>query len=383
MTLLDEFGGDNELIQKANMHWREVANYEHSVVPLIILISNIDWDKLLSLHRVIWQQDGIRKIAVRKLDYGRYCWGGRYFNPQTNSGRLIQRYSLLKGRAYRLTLPIPIPAKEAQRQFEQGKLAQTKLHTQESELKRQAAPNERKYLAEQLRDIAKSLERKYPALDYRQGQRSTIIPAWEPGNELKYFLELGVPNPIIRYTNPFQLGVIQAKIDCFKICLQEFYKAEQLRLPTEKTIKSLDNERANLPAKVSQINKYYPQLGKQLAVQDLPNLAAEWYSDLAVLGIERIDYYTATPYELAANKEEFLACLDTLLTESEKHSHLRGYGYRQHFAPSDLSPSKELQLEISGNAALRAIRNWYAEVSLPPVERFVHRACKIELWQNK
>jgi hypothetical protein len=138
-----------------------------------------------------------------------------------------------------------------------------------------------------------------------------------------------------------------------------------------------------IPKNILLIGKHYPSLGRHLTTPTLAALAAEWHSDLAVLGLERIDYYTTTPYDAAISKEEFLTCLGILLTEAEKYSHLRGYGYRQHFAPSDLTSNKESQLETSGNATLRAVRNWHTETSLPPIERFVHRACKIELWQNE
>jgi hypothetical protein len=131
------------------------------------------------------------------------------------------------------------------------------------------------------------------------------------------------------------------------------------------------------------IRKHYPELGKHAPNATVPELAAEWYSDLAVSGISRIEHQTTSPYNKASNKKEFLACLEFLLTEAEKYSHQRGYGWRQHIAIADLNPTLEARLEISGNETIRAVRDWHTEVNLPPIERFMHRVRKIELWQNE
>jgi hypothetical protein len=140
---------------------------------------------------------------------------------------------------------------------------------------------------------------------------------------------------------------------------------------------SIHSEKARL------IRKHYPALGKHNSNATVAELAAEWYSDLAVVGVAHLEYQTSSPYQEASNKPEFLACLDILLTEAEKYSHQRGYGWRQHFAATDLNPTLEARLEVSGNETIRAVRDWHTEVSLPPIEGFLHRIRKIELWQNE
>ncbi|WP_046245550.1 hypothetical protein [Hymenobacter terrenus] len=131
------------------------------------------------------------------------------------------------------------------------------------------------------------------------------------------------------------------------------------------------------------IGKYYPNLGQHLPSPTLPELAAEWYSDLSRLGKEGLDYYVTAPHERASNKEEFLTCLAMLLAEAEQHAHLPGYGYRRHYTPEFLTPQRESELEASGRAALRAVREWHTLASLTPIEQFLHRARKIELWENE
>ncbi|MGY2134728.1 hypothetical protein ACW9KT_21035 [Hymenobacter sp. HD11105] len=91
------------------------------------------------------------------------------------------------------------------------------------------------------------------------------------------------------------------------------------------------------PHTIRLISKYYPDLGKHLLSPNLADLASEWYSDLAVIGVEGIEYFVTDRYEHASNKEEFLRCLAELLAEAEKHAHIPGYGYRRHYVPNELT----------------------------------------------
>jgi len=130
------------------------------------------------------------------------------------------------------------------------------------------------------------------------------------------------------------------------------------------------------------IRKYYPNLGKHLPSPTWPALAAEWYSDLTRVGTEGLDWYVFSRNERASDKEEFRACVAMLLAEIEQHAHLSGYGYRGHYSPADLTAQLVAQLDSKGQAALRAVREWYTLAMLSPIEQFLYRARKIELWQN-
>ena len=131
------------------------------------------------------------------------------------------------------------------------------------------------------------------------------------------------------------------------------------------------------------IRKYYPKLGQHLPSPTLPELAGEWFSYLGWSGVESIDYYVADRYKQASNKPEFLTCLGALLTEAEQHAHLSGYGYPRDYPWDPLTPEREHEIEASGRAALRAVREWHTLASLSPIEQFLDRARRIELWQNE
>lgn len=378
---------DPTLIDNQNKYWRTKANHE-DVQQLYFDLLNLDLNKIQSDYVKRWQKQAALGFRTRELDRddGKYPWVAidtRYDNresfrrtrrinlercslngaqsiPFYYVGRLIRlatvRHRLVK--IHKLALPIPEPADKARRIMEfEWKQVQSNWFSRYEEDKEKAA-NQRAFLAEKLIHSHGIVTR---------GGRFHEIINYKPGN-LSY---------------PHDVGRLLGCIDYFKLCWREFHEAEQSLSTVEEPVKVQSTTYLSSPNEVLLVGKYYPQLGNHLPVRTLPQLAAEWYSDLAILGSGRIDQFTEIPYESATNKAEFLACLGILLTESEKYSHLRGYGYRQHFAPSDLTPSKEVQLEASGNAALRAVRNWHTEASLPPVERFVHRACKIELWQNE
>ena len=130
------------------------------------------------------------------------------------------------------------------------------------------------------------------------------------------------------------------------------------------------------------IRKYYPSLGEHLLSPTLSDLAAEWYSDLSRIGKDGLGYYVTNRHERASNKAEFTDCVALLLAEAEQHAHLPGYGYRRHYPPDYLNPEREAEIEASGWATLRAVREWHTLAILSPVEQFLDRARKIELWQN-
>lgn len=374
-------------IDKQNQHWRTKANYDE-VQSLYFDLLNLDLAKVRADYVKCWQNQAARNFRTREWDRddGKYPWIGIdpvYDNkrsykqahllnlsealptsqlaiPFSYVGRLIRQGTVLfrMRRVPKLILPIPIPAERARQIMEQEWKQVQKNWFSRHEVGKEQAVNLRAYLAEKLihsNSIVINGAQFYHIINYKSGDVS----------------------------RPHQVGWLLGSIDYFKLCWREFHEAEQGSTTVIEPAKALSTDYPVSSTEVLLIGKYYPKVGKHLLVKTLSQLAAEWYSDLAVLGSGRIDHYTTLPYEAASNKSEFLACLNILLTEAEKYSHLRGYGYRQHFAPSDLTPSREAQLEISGNTALRAVRNWHTEASLPPIERFVHRACKIELWQNE
>ncbi|QJX46624.1 hypothetical protein HMJ29_06600 [Hymenobacter taeanensis] len=148
-----------------------------------------------------------------------------------------------------------------------------------------------------------------------------------------------------------------------------------------KPIDTIATQPAGEPVRL--IRKYYSHLGKHLPSPTLPELAGEWYSDLSRIGKEGLEYYVTNLHERASNKAEFLACLAILLAEVEQHAHLPGYGYRQHYPLDYLTPERECEIEASGRAALQSVREWHTLASLSPIEQFLDRARKIELWQNE
>lgn len=378
---------DATLPDKQNRYWRTKANYDE-VEQLFFEIKGLDLTKVLADYMQGWQNQAARGFRQRERDRGdnKYPWvsidpkndsrasfvvvrhinfiATRLTGPQSISfdyiGRLVRRYCLQHRprRFAKLSLPIPIPA-ERDRQAMERFWQQTResWFAQYREGKKKA-PNERLYLAERLLHSSRIVI---------SGARLHDILSYEKGH----------------FSYPHDVGQLLGSIDYFKLCWREFHEAEQEPITTKQAPSITDNSVPIASDEVLLISKYYPELGKNSPTSTLSILAAEWYSDLARSGIRRIKYCTVTPYEEATNKTEFLTCLSILLTEAEKYSHIRGYGWRQHFALNDLTPSNEAQLEASGNETLRAVRHWHTEVSLSPIERFAHRARKIELWQNE
>ncbi len=111
------------------------------------------------------------------------------------------------------------------------------------------------------------------------------------------------------------------------------------------------------------IQKYYPQLVKQTTVGTFASLVADWYANLAHMGLEDINHYVSDVHTQAVNKTEFLTCLAGLLTEAERYAHLPEYGHQA--APAGFLPNPTQEsLSYSGRAALREAREWYNRVTM-------------------
>lgn len=370
MDFLDE-AGNRDLAHRENKDWREIAEYDQYTLPLFVRLKSIDWPKLMALHRADWQRKGVDEMRARKLQFGCYCWGGFYLNTKTQRPRLIQRYPRLYYwfPVRTLALPIPTPVEYAQRLFDKQRALLTDVYARVIERERSAATSERQYLAERLKSISRVL--------------SNDKAKWEPQWQLKHFLEVGRPAAFQKYTDPTNLGEVQAQLDYFWLCLREFHEAEKQVLEAKNVSSPETPPAISAGEPAGLIRKYYPSLGEYLPSPTVPDLVAEWYSDLSRLGKKSLKYCVTDFHERASNKTEFLSCLAILLGEAEQHAHLPGYGYRRHYLPEYLTPGREAEIEASGRAALRAVREWHTLATLSPIEQFLDRARKIELWQNE
>lgn len=219
----------NDIVQteQRNAYWRDAANYKTDVLPLFLRLENVDWEKALTWHKAHWQREFLSQLRFYfEEDKGR--WRGRFYNPKTGRDRLIQRDRLLVTSQYRLrlALPIPTPAELAQRQYDKALARWRRVYANIDARERAAALDQRKYLADRLRVISRTLGH-YNTRHYAgPGAQLTTSTTWELSASLKAVLEPESRNLISRM-EPDSLGEIRAKVEHFWECWQDFHKAEQ------------------------------------------------------------------------------------------------------------------------------------------------------------
>jgi hypothetical protein len=107
---------DAEMSAAINKHWREVAEYDRYVTPLIVRLESVEWRTVLALHGARWHRRAVEAIRARtprfhycssalahqeliKASQARepssYGWLGSYYDARTGKYLQIQRYPLL------------------------------------------------------------------------------------------------------------------------------------------------------------------------------------------------------------------------------------------------------------------------------------------------
>lgn len=233
---------DAELGASVNKHWREEAEYERFVKPLIVRLHAVDWAAVMAIHKARWHRQAIAGIREAKRAHGSYCWTSRYYNPLSKTGRMIQRYPIMyEGFPIRLCPPEGPPESwgfwfrtsdlkssdwtlesHAWHEYESGKQATCRAY-ESMDAERRNNVNPRQYLAERLRSASKRLG-KYVRQDYLSA--NGIF--YEEPYELDWALYNALSSsPKYRALSPYELGEVEARLEYFRLCLKEFYEAEK------------------------------------------------------------------------------------------------------------------------------------------------------------
>lgn len=195
---------------RRNHHWREVAEYEKWIFPLYLYLENVDWQKVIAWYKARWHKSFIDSLWFHKRNQG---FG--------YAARKIQRDQLLSGTTYRirLALPIPTPAEYAQRKLREAQELYEKVFTAETTQELAAAPDWRRFLAEQLKKAAIYLGR-------REQSHTGHFKDWQPSGELKRAIE---PEAMRSqgYSAAGELGKVLATVENFWQHWHAFHEAEQ------------------------------------------------------------------------------------------------------------------------------------------------------------
>ena len=145
---------DVELNALTNKHWREVAEYERYVTPLLVRLRPKDWPDVLAVQKAHWHRDTINEMKAKKrhlswsvlINYS-VPWGSRF-----RLADIIQPTYTLAGykqRAYEISLTMWGQA----------------IENQDAETR---SPRRRQYLADRLR-VSSSLLGRYEGAYFFRG----------------------------------------------------------------------------------------------------------------------------------------------------------------------------------------------------------------------
>ena len=190
--------------EEGNIHWRTVANYSKDVEPLLHELGSADWETALAWHAARWHKEH-HKFLRSAFKKGLGKWQEMYrTRPKP-------------------VLPIPIPAERDQllRSETRDFFREVRINMHKRELA--AAPNKRKYLADQLSFISRQLGG-YNMQGTKQQTQTGDAPKWEFNHDLQQALEYNKaylrPNQL-SWPSPDALGQIQANVDSFWYCYHQ------------------------------------------------------------------------------------------------------------------------------------------------------------------
>ena len=339
MKFLEQAG--EELSAPVNKHWREVAEYERYVMPLIVRLQSVDWPAVLALQSARWHREAIDEIWARKQRYGCYCWIGNYYNPSTKAGRQIQRYPLKYG-LYPIRFCPPAgppvswgfwfhtsdfkrpgwtPEAYAWRSYKaRRELVEQWLVNRETVQRN--GPNRRQYLADRLGSISHQLGR-YVRKDYWNANGMFYEESYTLDFDLSKALAINDKNGSYHSLDPSALGEVEARLDHFWRCLKEFHEAEtpapvaiaETPVPTIPLAKAAPDAEV-LRSLLADVHQHFPGILTRLFMPYppeliLPDLACYvgrvWASPRQHSAPQDFDraYYNQSP----AGRRDFLAAL--------------------------------------------------------------------------
>lgn len=183
-----------------NKHWREVAEYERYVTPLLICLDLVEWPDMIAEQKDLWHGDTINEMKAKKR---RLSWSAliSYSVPWDSRFQLAD-----------LTQPTYTLAGYKQRAYEVS-LAMWGQVIEHQDAKTLSA-RRRQYLANRLR-VSSSLLGRYEGARY------------EGAYKLEFDLTAALAGKTVGYgIDPAILGQVEAKLNYFWRCLKDFHEAE-------------------------------------------------------------------------------------------------------------------------------------------------------------
>jgi hypothetical protein len=291
--------GDAKLNAAINKHWRDVAEYERYVTPLVVRLEAVEWRSVLALHSARWHKEAIASIRTRTL-MTHYCslalshkelindiqkrkssehgWLGSYYNAHTGTYRRIQRYSLIyihNTGTYPIRFcplegpPVSwgfwfrisdfdnanwIPEAHAWHSYksQRERMAQVleKIDNEESNML-----NPRQYLADRLRAASQRLGG-YLTHNYMSAQYGVFTKeTYQLNTDLDKAIDSSSKPSYSGALSPFALGELEAKWENFQLCLRKFHEAEEAALAS--TPAQLTSPAKGTPA--ADVRRYFPK----------------------------------------------------------------------------------------------------------------------------
>ncbi|RIY12355.1 hypothetical protein D0T11_04910 [Hymenobacter rubripertinctus] len=190
----------------ANSHWREVAEYDRFVLPLLVRLESVDWGRVLAVQKARWHRGAINALRAKgqplnwaaPRNYGG-PWGSRFqFTDLQKPNYTLAGY---KQREYEIML-----------EMWGGALGN-------SDVQASTTPDRRQFLAGRLRTASRMLSQ-YVETRYL-GMQGVFV---EEKFELEHALAAALAGKVL---DPSTVGKTEANLTHFRQALTDFHEAER------------------------------------------------------------------------------------------------------------------------------------------------------------
>jgi hypothetical protein len=353
---------DAELSAAVNKHWREVAEYDRYVTPLLVRLESVEWHTVLALHSARWHRGAVEAIRARTPRF-HYCssalahqelikesqnrkpsgygWLGSYYNTHTSKYRRIQRYPLLyvhdtgtypvqfcppEGqpvswefwfRTSDIKNPIWTPEAHAWQSYKKAKELYTRV-LYDIDTEKRSSPHRRQYLADCLRSSSQRLG-SYSTQNYTGAGGFFKKETYELDVNLNRAIGGNSKPSYLGALSSDELGEIEAKWEHFQRCLKAFHQEEKPKQAVNPEKSTPQLSKPSEPAADSQLvrDTYLHFLGVFEPFADLDEREGlrQWAIHLADLWASPRQHSAPSNYDAAYynqsgdTRAEFLAAL--------------------------------------------------------------------------
>lgn len=384
---------DDSVRAAENKHWREVAEFDKCVLPVLVRLRSVSWDDVLSVHESLWQRQRLHRIYLE----------GR--NGYVRKERQIQRYPLQYNYPVRLYTESS-PTRNEGLWFHVADLRRPDYYLSKSEKDAYAksydihAQAYKKIDTESSTSINKrdSLAKRLRSAALSCGRHSRTA-YWPNKDEFSLDYELGKalsanPNQIFSGVTGYELGKLAAAFSRFWYSLKEFETAEELEReePTkEKPMAAVAQIKTSEGSQlVRDTTIHFPGVLRPFVGMNEQETAVRWAMHLADIWPEPKQLSAPSDYDAAyyaqngSARTEFLAALrrvhDTVLIAMNAPNALQSVFTGWALIPDNSSVRLEgeatMTLAKRGNARLLQWLNWREQT---PVKQLLTALCTIEL----